>query len=281
MKIKNTLPTNTFSIQVEIPALEPFYTQLFTNSLSLDKNKNHYISRATIVVDPKSLYNVQTTMTVSIGTNSPNSIKSYNLTFQPGYYTLKDLLSIFNSVDPDRPIITIDRTGANSFKTVIHKYDKIGFVNDVGFLLLFNPPHDKSPNTIQQILGLYLPDRPDVNTYCTSTKLLTYNNDYTRRTAIIADRNLVGTYIFDSTGGFDTIFCTCDLIKQSNLISQNYIISTAVPYDTLLVYSTECIIPLSKFNISEINWRLTNRYNQPFICYKPIDIFLSILTQDK
>jgi len=294
MNIANIQPDDAFSIQVQIPPNSGKYTQKFSNSLGLDTTKFNYISYFSIVYDTSGFYNITNQETLTIYTNNPyypSESGFLTIVFEPGDYTVATISDKINGESPNPyPIITIPRSGAASFRTII-SYDfeivKDGVTTpNCGNTLNFS----KAP-TLKTILGFYNDGSTQIEkyqNYSTYGPPINKNSIFYKTTAFSGPRNqggrdFISPFVFDSTAGFDTIFSTCDLIQQASLIGQNYLAISSVnvrPGETFF-FETNCVLPLAKFDISTINWSLYNRFNKPFNVITPITIFLRILTHKK
>jgi hypothetical protein len=282
VKITNIQPNDITSIQVHIPPNTPFYTQNFGNMLSLDPKQFNYISRASVIVDTAGIYNIQKKEIFTMRAPGPGN--EINVVFEPGNYTIEGVLKLINSqATADKPFVSIDRTGANAYKTILNFWGD----NVTGQLAIQIWVFERAP-TLQAILGLKLQAYPLINSF-----VCNYLNGPhpptdppTIRQGYILDfysQNYIAPWIVDFTAGFDTIFVASDLIKQSTLIGPNYLITAAINVKPgeILVYTQRCNIPLSKTNFSSIDWKLTNRLGLPYTVQTPVDIFLEILSQDK
>ena len=290
ISITNIQPNDVTTIHTTIPADNPNYLQSFSNSISLDTLQFNYISRITLAMDTAGIYNVRPVNRLNPDTGEIVAmewivINNYNtklgtVYYPKGNYTLENLVDGINaySVNTTSPIITIKRTDKFAYRTIINFYFPYAYELD-----FTNAP------TLQQILGLFdlqypklvkIQVRPIAGS---SIKKGTFGVSPDGLYGVKWGEEYISLFPFDSTAGYDSIFITNDLIKQSSLISQNYLVSTSVnvPPGEILVYTANCNIPLSKTNFSSINWFLFNRFTQPYIISTPVELYIEILTQNK
>ena len=278
--IRNVQNYDYNAITVKIPPFTPLYTQTFTNSLELDPKKNHYINEVEISYPQSGFYNIETAERLSIGYFATGTTTFYNIDFTPGFYRAKDIEALINgSSPPSRPFVLLDQ----------HRF----IIN--GSKSVFNVSLDfTNARTLQTIMGFY-----DVSSSTTvgfstrstkpdSTKKKAYKSPlfpaFDVYNAFVKFKPPIGESFYKS------FYIGCDLVNQSSLITQNFIANMVNNVDlvnvpsfrnNLYTFSTRygCLIPLNKFNISSINWRVVNIDNLPFTTGESIVVTIKILSK--
>ena len=285
MEVTNILPREYLTIETEIPSNNPNYLQNFNNSLTLDGNKFNYISNLSFVINSDGLYNIPTNESVQIRTNNPlyntsgAPVGSFYILLKPGHYSLDDILLLFNKGNTTFPLLSISKNNQHSHRVILNFYPIVQSIRNVGVDINFT----KAP-ALQQIMGFYDPINKNIIRYCNSRFLVQpVFSRYPDGLYILAVSNteLLAPELYASSSDLLVCCVGCDLIDRSNLVSQEYVAILHIKTGKLLYYSFDCNIPLSKLNIGSINWTLQTPTGQPYIILTPIEIYTTIVIQDK
>jgi hypothetical protein len=274
------------TVQTRIPQLSPDYIQNFNNVISLNTKQKHFITRVLFDIEPNSVYNITKAQALTITTNiytytggTPSAATPPSVTFpikiSVGFYSLDKIVALINGISPPFPIISYNKSGPRAFDTVINGYTTA--IPGGGTVKTGSSINFSRARIIQELFGFLEPDNPERIIYASST-LLTGGRALTSVLNYSRDGPVPSPEKASELGHLSVLYLGCDLIKQSSLVSQNHLLITAINGGEYGNFEDTCFVPIEKYNFSSINWKLTDRFGDPYPINKGSNVFLQILS---